>query len=102
MHRLIRPALFATALAATTAGSIAAALAQPAPIPALKLEVVRPPMPGANYIWRPAHWNWVNGGYRWVGGEWVLREAGWRRGVFVPGHWDRHGAEWVWIPGHFR
>jgi hypothetical protein len=102
MHRLIRPSLFATALAAASVGGIAAALAQPVPIPPPRVEAVRPPPPGANYLWRPGHWEWVNGAYQWAGGEWIVREPGWRRGEFVPGHWNRRGAEWVWVPGRFR
>ena len=102
MHKLIRPALFWAAVAIASAGGVATVLAQPAPIPPLRVEGVRPPPPGTNYLWRPSHWDWVNGGYQWVGGAWTLRQPGWHRGEFVAGHWDHRGAEWVWAPGYFR
>jgi hypothetical protein len=70
----------------------------PAAPPAPQVEVV-PVSPGPYYAWAPGYWGW-NGGWVWVGGQYVVRP---RPGaVWVGGHWGRHGHGYIWIGGRWR
>ncbi len=106
----IRHLIASTLLAATFAtGQGAAASAQPypppgypphyAPVPAPRYEAVPPP-PGAAYVWRPGHWQWVGNGYVWRRGIYVIRRASWHQ--WVNGHWTLRGNTWFWTPGHWN
>src|ERR1035437_8541587 len=54
----------------------------PSAPPAAQVEVI-PVAPGPYYVWAPGYYSW-NGGWIWIGGQWVVR--------------PRPGA--VWVGGH--
>lgn len=74
--------------------------APPAPPPPDRYERVPPP-PGGRYVWVPGHWHWNGVRYVWIGGRYVVREAGW--GHYEPGRWVwRPGmGRYVWVPAHW-
>jgi len=111
------PSLRRTILASLFLGVFAgAALAQipvppPPPLPGLDIRIttghppalrreVRPPIPGAGYIWVGGFWSSDGGHWAWVPGRWELppeSEAYWIgpryvRGsggyIYEPGHWS--------------
>jgi len=75
-----------------------ATVVAPSAPPAPQVEVV-PVSPGPYYVWAPGYWGW-NGGWVWIGGQWIVRP---RPGaIWVGGHWGRRGHGYVWIGGRWR
>ena len=73
-----------------------AVIVQAAP-PAPLYEAV--PAPREGYAWAPGHFEWRNGQYAWVGGEWMTARPGfaWRAG-----HWEqRNDGTWQFAAGHW-
>ena len=65
-----------------------------------KLRIEEPPQsPGPGYTWISGYWGW-NGQWTWVPGRWTMRPGSYDR--WEPGHWDRRGHSYVWIPGRWR
>lgn len=102
--------------------------AAPAPQPAQSVVVERviappaapqetlPPSPGSGYSWVAGHYQFRNGAWVWMPGQWV---AGVVRPLpspivevqpaptgeaarWVPGHWVFNGNDWVWVQGQWR
>jgi hypothetical protein len=83
------------ALAIVTVAS-SAVLAQPLPIPELRVEIgPPPPPPGPAYVLEPGHWQWVGTRYVWVGRHWIRRRPDYVH--FIPGHWQNtpYGPRWI-------
>jgi len=50
---------------------------------------------------------WIEGHWDYRGGNWVWLPGYWERrpyggAVWVPGHWRETPAGWKWVPGHWR
>jgi hypothetical protein len=74
------------------------------------------PQPGPGYSWVAGHYEFRNGGWLWVPGQWI---AGTVRPMpspisepqpaapngestrWVPGHWSFNGTDWVWVRGRW-
>jgi hypothetical protein len=55
--------------------------------------------PGPGYVWVPGYYQW-HGRWVWERGAWVVRPH--PHAVWVGGHWDRRGHDYVWRGGHWR
>ena len=70
--------------------------------PARRTEVIpKPPVSEQVQLWQPGHWDYSNGGYVWVAGQWVLR--GNKSGQWFDGYWTRDAAPSPchWVPAHW-
>jgi hypothetical protein len=50
---------------------------------------------------------WIDGHWDYRGGNWVWLQGHWERGPFpgatwIPGHWRETPNGWKWIPGHWK
>ena len=71
-------------------------IVQPAP-PAPLSEAV--PAPREGYVWAPGHFEWRNGQYAWIGGEWITARPGF---AWHAGHWEqRADGNWQFVAGHW-
>ena len=107
--RRIRAALL---LAVAVAAPLTAAVAgEFVPVRRVVEEVIvteAPPPPREEVIIErpsPRH-VWVAGHWQRAGNEWVWQHGHWlqppRLGAgWVPGHWDQRPRGWVWVPGHW-
>ncbi len=75
------------------------------------VEVVRTGPPPARVEVRPAlpypEAVWIDGHWDYRGGNWVWAQGYWERrpfpgAVWIPGHWRETPGGWKWIPGHWR
>jgi hypothetical protein len=49
--------------------------------------------------WQPGYWRCSGKEHEWYEGRYVVRP---RSGaVWVPGHWERRGAGWIYVDGHW-
>ena len=73
----------------------------PAPPPRKHEVIPKPPVSEHMQLWQPGHWDYANGGYTWVPGEWVLR--GNKSGQWFDGYWTRDAAPSPchWVPAHW-
>jgi len=72
-------------------------LGAPPQVPPLQSETIPlPPVSATEIVWRPGHWNWDGGGYRWVPGEWIPRTV--QTNLWRPGFWQQSAGGWVWQP----
>ncbi len=69
------------------------------PPPRLRVER-RPPRPRPDWAWRAGRWDFRNGEYIWIDGEWVAPPS--RRAVWEPGHWEVRRRRYFWVEGHWR
>jgi peptidoglycan hydrolase-like protein with peptidoglycan-binding domain len=72
-----------------------------APPPAPQVEVVPPP-PAATpgMVWQQGAWNYQNGNWVWVPGQYIARPQGYS--VWMPGQWTQQpDGHYVWNPGHW-
>jgi len=58
----------------------------------------QPPAPGN--VWAPGHWEYQNGNYVWVGGQWISRPQ--PNAEYVPPHWENRPEGWVYVQGRWR
>jgi len=61
---------------------------------------VQPLAPGPNYIWHSGEWIRNRNTYIYRKGFWIKAPS--YRKYYVPGHWQRKRAGWIWISGHWR
>lgn len=74
----------------------AAVAVQPAP-PAPLYEAM--PAPRAGLVWAPGHYEWHNGQYVWIRGEWMTARQGF---AWQAGHWEqRNDGSWQFVAGHW-
>jgi hypothetical protein len=75
------------------------------------VEVVRTGPPPPRVEVRPAlpyaEAVWIDGHWDYRGGNWVWAQGYWERrpfpgAVWVPGHWRETPGGWKWVPGHWR
>jgi hypothetical protein len=50
---------------------------------------------------------WIPGHWDWNGHDWVWTAGKWElppssSSVWVSGHWEWDGTNWVWVPGYWR
>ena len=70
---------------------------------------VRPPPPPPKHETIPPRPNptavWVSGHWQWSGTEYVWISGGWelhpKGGAWVPGHWRKTPKGWEWSPGRW-
>ncbi|MBD5654372.1 MAG: YXWGXW repeat-containing protein [Candidatus Eremiobacteraeota bacterium] len=87
------------AMTATPIGAQVGVSVRIGPPPPARVEVI-PAAPGANYFWRPGHWDYVGSRYVWVGGAYIVRpRAG---AVWIPGHLVQGPRRTFWVEGHWR
>jgi hypothetical protein len=60
----------------------------------------QPVCPGPGYAFCPGYWHWQHGRHVWVNGRWAVPPR--RAAVWVPPHWEHHGHDWRFVPGHWR
>jgi len=63
-------------------------------------EEVRPPSPHEGWAWRAGHWGYRDGGYVWIGGDWI--EPPYATAAWIPGHWIERDGRQIWIEGHWE
>ena len=59
----------------------------------------QPLCPGDGYIWTPGYWAYIDGGYEWIDGAWVL--APYVGAVWTPGYWGYAPRGYFWNPGYW-
>ncbi len=70
--------------------------------PTRKIEKIpKPPVSEHVLLWQPGHWNYANGGYTWVKGQWIPRGS--KSGQWFDGYWTRDAAPSPchWVPAHW-
>lgn len=78
--------------------------------PAIQLAPTAPPQlrPEAKPVidnkrttaWRPGHWIYENGTFRWVDGELMPKPT--FTAVWSPDRWEKRGYGWAFIPGYWQ
>ena len=58
------------------------------------------PAPGPGYMWTPGYYNYTNGNYAWINGQWVIPPA--HRHHYVEGRWVHHHHDYYFREGHWR
>lgn len=102
-----RPTLVGMALAGAALLGVAGCTLQqdvgscPVP-PTRRVESIpKPPVSEQVQLWQPGHWDYSNGNYAWVPGQWVPR--GNKSGEWFDGYWTRDAAPSPcrWVPAHW-
>ena len=89
------PAVVANSGTVYTYPNQAVLVQSPPPAPIYEAQ----PSPREGYVWAPGHFEWRNGQYAWIGGEWMTDRPGfaWRGG-----HWEqRNDGTWQFVAGHW-
>ncbi len=88
---------YTTAVIPQGANVIIAPTAPPPP----QVEVVpSPPTTTPGMVWQQGAWNYQNGNWVWVPGQYIARPQGYS--VWQPGQWmQQPDGRYVWNPGHW-